>query len=114
LTGYAVGVLPKLRLHEENVLEELSLDAKYSREITEILKMKRNSLWIGRAKKLVFAGYAVGILPKLRLHEESVMEELSLFGDRPGYTTRVLNEENNSIWVGKVERLKLEKYAIQI
>ncbi|OIR56501.1 MAG: uncharacterized protein A8A55_2752 [Amphiamblys sp. WSBS2006] len=113
-TGYAIGILSKLRFHEESVIEELSLDAKYAREIAGIIKMKRNSLCIGRAKKLIFTGYAVGILPKLRLHGENQMKEIVLFADKPSYTPKILKEENNSIWIGKLEKLELKGYAVEI
>ncbi|OIR56524.1 MAG: uncharacterized protein A8A55_2729 [Amphiamblys sp. WSBS2006] len=114
LVYYMIEILPKLRFHEENVIEELRLDAFFPVYLTGILKTKRNSIWVGKVKKLNLGGYAVGILPKLRIHEENVMKEFRLWIDNPAYTTRVLKEENNSLWIGKVEKLSLGGYAVGI
>ncbi|OIR55772.1 MAG: uncharacterized protein A8A55_3482, partial [Amphiamblys sp. WSBS2006] len=114
LKWYAVGILPKLKIHEENVMEWLVLNACSPEHITEILKTENNSIWVGKVKRLDLYGYAIGILPKLKIHEDNVMENLWLYADRPGNITGILKTENNSIWVGKVKLLKLEWYAVGI
>ncbi|OIR56443.1 MAG: uncharacterized protein A8A55_2811, partial [Amphiamblys sp. WSBS2006] len=114
LRKYAVEILPKLKLHEENEMEVFRLDARYLGEIAETLKTERRSIWIGKVKRLELCWYAIGILPKLGIHEESEMEEFMVLTGKPGYTTRILKEENNSIWIGKVERLDLRGYAVEI
>ncbi|OIR57016.1 MAG: uncharacterized protein A8A55_2234 [Amphiamblys sp. WSBS2006] len=111
---YAVGILPKLRVHKENVMEEFRLWADNAAYTTRILKEESNSIWIGKVGKLRLGGYAVGILPKLRIHEENVMEELGLYADKTKHLTEILKAENNSIWVGKVKGLGLGRYAIEI
>ncbi|OIR57589.1 MAG: uncharacterized protein A8A55_1645 [Amphiamblys sp. WSBS2006] len=113
LRYYAVEILPKLRIHEENVMEVLELDVEYSREIAQTLKMKRESIWVGKVKKLVLERDTVRILPKLRIHKENVMEEFLFFAEKASYIAKILKTENNSIWIGKVRRLILENYAIQ-
>ncbi|OIR55982.1 MAG: uncharacterized protein A8A55_3271, partial [Amphiamblys sp. WSBS2006] len=114
LKWYAVGILPKLKIHEENVMEWLVLDAYSPEHITEILKTENNSIWVGKVERLDLTLYAIGILPKLKIHEDNVMEWLRLYADRPEDVAEILKEENNSIWVGKVKLLKLEWYAVGI
>ncbi|OIR57013.1 MAG: uncharacterized protein A8A55_2233 [Amphiamblys sp. WSBS2006] len=113
LEGYALGILPKLKLHDENVMEELKLDAGWPEHITEILKIENSSIWIGRVNRLRLEDNAVGTLPKLKFHEENVMEELKLDADEPEHITEILKEENGSIWVGKAKNLILNKYAVE-
>ncbi|OIR57757.1 MAG: uncharacterized protein A8A55_1476 [Amphiamblys sp. WSBS2006] len=112
LMGYAIQILPKLRFHEENEMRAFCLYADHPSYIIEILGMENSSIWAGKLKKLKLYNYAVEILPKLRIHEENVMEYLGLDVDYPSYITSILKAENNSIWVGKVETLHLEGYSI--
>ncbi|OIR55750.1 MAG: uncharacterized protein A8A55_3503, partial [Amphiamblys sp. WSBS2006] len=114
LIGYAVNILSKLRIHEENEMEWLWLHAPTGDNITEIHKIENSSIWIGRVKKLELGDYAVNILPKLRIHEENEMEWLVLEVDYPRNTTEILKEENNSIWIGKVRKLKLKYCAVEV
>ncbi|OIR55682.1 MAG: uncharacterized protein A8A55_3572, partial [Amphiamblys sp. WSBS2006] len=112
LRSYAIGILPKLRMHEENVMEWLVLDADKTEDVAEILKTENNSIWVGKVKRLELYGYTVGILPKLRIHEDNVLDVLELYADRSGDVAEILKTENNSIWVGKVKRLVLDGYAV--
>ncbi|OIR56822.1 MAG: uncharacterized protein A8A55_2425 [Amphiamblys sp. WSBS2006] len=112
--GHAIRILPKLKIHEESVMGKFSLNATEAGHISEILKEGRNSIWIGRVKTLGIHAYAVEILPKLRLHEENVMEELDLDADKAEQITEVLKEENNSIWVGTVGKVKIVGDAVGI
>ncbi|OIR56160.1 MAG: uncharacterized protein A8A55_3094 [Amphiamblys sp. WSBS2006] len=114
LKDYAVGILLKLRIHGENVMEELSLEACHSETLIEILKEENNSIWVGKVRKLKLIDYAVNILPKLRIHEENEMEELCLWTYYPGNITEILKKENNSIWIGKVKKLELGNHAVNI
>ncbi|OIR56880.1 MAG: uncharacterized protein A8A55_2369, partial [Amphiamblys sp. WSBS2006] len=114
LKGHAVGIFPKLRIHEENVMEVLELNTDHPEDVAEILKEENNSIWVGKVEKLKLEDYALEILPKLEIHEENVMEELGLEADNLGYITGILEEENNSIWVGKVKRLELYGYTVGI
>ncbi|OIR56038.1 MAG: uncharacterized protein A8A55_3216, partial [Amphiamblys sp. WSBS2006] len=113
--GYATGILPKLRIHEENVMELLSLDADKPEHIAEILKTENNSIWIGRMKQLNLRRYAIGILPRFIIHEDTEMEKFSLDAYTPEHIAGILKTENNSIWIGKVrELLGLIGYAAGI
>ncbi|OIR56032.1 MAG: uncharacterized protein A8A55_3222, partial [Amphiamblys sp. WSBS2006] len=99
LVGYAVGILPKLGIHRENVMEVFGLDTDKTEHLTEIFKAESNSIWVGKVKKLVLRYSAVGIFPKLKLHQENMMELFLLNVEIPGYIAGILKEENNSIWI---------------
>ncbi|OIR56884.1 MAG: uncharacterized protein A8A55_2363 [Amphiamblys sp. WSBS2006] len=114
LEDYTVEILPKLRIHGENVVEEFNLDLYCQKQITELLKMEKNGIWVGKVKRLGLIGHAVNILPKLRIHEENVMELLELWTRHPEHITEILKTENNSIWVGKVNRLSFRNCAVEI
>ncbi|OIR55910.1 MAG: uncharacterized protein A8A55_3345, partial [Amphiamblys sp. WSBS2006] len=119
LRGYAIGILPKLRIHGENVIEKLVLDTYCSKRLSEILKTENNSIWIGKMKKLELNDYAIEILPMLGIHEENVMEELILYAGYPDRITKILKilgkKNNNTLdWMGKVKRLELKDHAIKI
>ncbi|OIR55745.1 MAG: uncharacterized protein A8A55_3509, partial [Amphiamblys sp. WSBS2006] len=116
LEGYALGTLPKLKFHEENVMEELKLDADKPEHITEILKEENKNIlgWVGKAKNLILNKYAVEALPKLKLHEENEMEFLELRAEYPGEISEILKMDNNSLLIGRVKRLELRWQAVRI
>ncbi|OIR56336.1 MAG: uncharacterized protein A8A55_2920, partial [Amphiamblys sp. WSBS2006] len=78
LCDYAVGILPKIRFREENEMESLALSLIFCDRNAEISKTKNNSIWVGKVGSLRLVGHAIQTLPKLRIHEENVMEELVL------------------------------------
>ncbi|OIR57069.1 MAG: uncharacterized protein A8A55_2179, partial [Amphiamblys sp. WSBS2006] len=66
LTGYATKILPKLRFHRENELEELSLTAYCSEHIAGMLEMENKNIRIGKVRKISLKGcYAEKIRSKL-------------------------------------------------
>ncbi|OIR56500.1 MAG: uncharacterized protein A8A55_2753, partial [Amphiamblys sp. WSBS2006] len=111
--GHAIQTLPKLRIHEENVMEELVLSVSYE-HITEMFRTNNNSIWIGKVKKLELKDFAVQILPKLRFHKENEMEELTIDTYAPEHITEILDTKNRSICVGKVKKLVLGMFAVEI
>ncbi|OIR55677.1 MAG: uncharacterized protein A8A55_3577, partial [Amphiamblys sp. WSBS2006] len=113
LRGFAIEILPKLGIHEENAVEELLLYAGEAEYITEILKAENNSIWMGKIKRLELSEYAVEALPKLRIHEENEMEELVLSAYYCVYIIEIRGMENSSIWVGKIKKLELDRCAIE-
>ncbi|OIR56269.1 MAG: uncharacterized protein A8A55_2985, partial [Amphiamblys sp. WSBS2006] len=113
LTGCALEILHKLRFHEENEMDVFWLCAGEAEEISGILRMENSGIWVGKVKKLGLRGYAVGILPKLRIHEENEMEELGLT-TQDSEDIQILGMENSSIWVGKVKRLELIGHAVKV
>ncbi|OIR56352.1 MAG: uncharacterized protein A8A55_2904, partial [Amphiamblys sp. WSBS2006] len=114
LLEYAIEILPKLKFHEEIEIEELLLSAYSSGQISRILEAKDNSLWVGRVKELYLSGYTMEILPKLRFHEENVIEGLLLSAYCSGQISRILEAEDNSFWMGKAKELYLCDHAVEI
>ncbi|OIR58520.1 MAG: uncharacterized protein A8A55_0697 [Amphiamblys sp. WSBS2006] len=114
LVGSAVEILSKLRFCEEIEMEELQLSAYCSGHVSRILEAEDRSVWVGKVKNLFLDEYAIEILPKLRFHEENVMEELSLCADDSGQISRVLKVDDRSIWVGKAKNLDLGGSAVEI
>ncbi|OIR57591.1 MAG: uncharacterized protein A8A55_1652 [Amphiamblys sp. WSBS2006] len=116
LRGYAIQILPKLRIHKENVIKELVLCARKAEHITEILKTENKStlVWIEKMKKLELCGHAIQLLSRLRIPEENKMKELVLNAYNPEHIIEILELENKTIWIGKIRKLRLFYYAIQI
>ncbi|OIR56455.1 MAG: uncharacterized protein A8A55_2798, partial [Amphiamblys sp. WSBS2006] len=114
LESFAISILPKLVLHEENVMEELTLDFNETDHVSEIIRAENSSILFGRVKNLVLELFAINILPKLKLHEENEMEEFCLSADKEEYVSEAIFGENNSIWLGKVKNMELELFAINI
>ncbi|OIR55999.1 MAG: uncharacterized protein A8A55_3255, partial [Amphiamblys sp. WSBS2006] len=54
LRGYAVNVLPKLKIRENNEMESFFVWSYYEDSMANILKMKNKSIEIGRIKKKGF------------------------------------------------------------
>ncbi|OIR57333.1 MAG: uncharacterized protein A8A55_1908 [Amphiamblys sp. WSBS2006] len=111
---FAINILPKLKLHEEIEMEEFHLHAFGIEDIPEVIRAENNSIWLGRVKKLELERFSINILPKLKLHEENVMEEFCLWAYRTEYVSEAIRAENNNIWLGKVKKLELKLFAINI
>ncbi|OIR57722.1 MAG: uncharacterized protein A8A55_1509 [Amphiamblys sp. WSBS2006] len=109
---FAVNIFPKLSLHKENVMERFYLNVGQEKYISEVIRVKNNSIWAGKIKKLELDLFAIKILPKLKLHKENEMEELYLNADKVEHVAEIILTENNSIWLGKVMKLELWNYAI--
>ncbi|OIR55734.1 MAG: uncharacterized protein A8A55_3520, partial [Amphiamblys sp. WSBS2006] len=86
--------LPRLESHEENETGEAGLS------VDERVERNNTSPW--KVKELNLTGYALGILSKLRFHEENEIETLVLDAEKPGEISEILKTENCSIWLGKV------------
>ncbi|OIR57381.1 MAG: uncharacterized protein A8A55_1858 [Amphiamblys sp. WSBS2006] len=111
---FAISILPKLKLHEENEMEEFSLSADKEEYVSEVTRAENNSIYLGKVKKLELRDYAVNALPKLKLHRENEMEKFCLNADRIEHVSEIILAENNSIHTGKLKNLKLWEYAINV
>ncbi|OIR56019.1 MAG: uncharacterized protein A8A55_3233, partial [Amphiamblys sp. WSBS2006] len=114
LFNYAISILPKLKLHKENEMEELHLSSDKEEYVSEAILGENNSIQLGKVRKLELKLFAINVLPKLKLHEKNEMEELHLSAEKKEYVSEVICAENNSIWLGKVNNLELELFAINI
>ncbi|OIR58524.1 MAG: uncharacterized protein A8A55_0696 [Amphiamblys sp. WSBS2006] len=114
LDEYAMEILPKLRLCEDNVMEKLRLYANDAGQISRILGVDDRSIWMGKVKGLCLGVYAIEILPKLRFCEETEIEKFGLCAETQENIAGILRKENQSIWVGRVKKLRLYGHALQI
>ncbi|OIR56167.1 MAG: uncharacterized protein A8A55_3088, partial [Amphiamblys sp. WSBS2006] len=114
LRDYTVNILHRLVLHEENLMEEFHLEANKEEHVFEIIHAKNNNVLLGKVKRLELRDYTINILPKLVLHEENVMERFHLNADKKEYVSEIIFAKNNSIWFGKVKKLELKLFAINI
>ncbi|OIR56613.1 MAG: uncharacterized protein A8A55_2639 [Amphiamblys sp. WSBS2006] len=114
LEKHAVNLLPKLKLHEDNVVEVLRLSAWERLYVSEMIFTGDRSIWLGKVKNLRLEKHAIDLLPKLKLHDDNVMEVLRLSAWERTYVSSILAAKDNSIWLGKVKNLRLEKHAVNI
>ncbi|OIR55829.1 MAG: uncharacterized protein A8A55_3425, partial [Amphiamblys sp. WSBS2006] len=114
LSLFAINILPKLALHEENEMKEFILSAEKKEYVSKVIRAENSSIWLGKVKKMELFRYAINVLPKLQLHEENVMDEFCLSADRIEYVSEAILAENNNIWLGKVNKLDLKLFAINI
>ncbi|OIR56674.1 MAG: uncharacterized protein A8A55_2578, partial [Amphiamblys sp. WSBS2006] len=111
---FAINILPKMKLHEENKMDRFSLSADKEEYVSEIIRVGNNTIWLGKVKSLELSGHSVNTLPKLRLHEENVMEDLVLNAPELEHVSEITSAENNSINTRKLKNLELRGYAINV
>ncbi|OIR57212.1 MAG: uncharacterized protein A8A55_2028 [Amphiamblys sp. WSBS2006] len=104
LFGSAVNLLPKIRLGEDSEVEQYSLFAAEKRQISNVLGKEDRSISTGRVKNMELTGYAVCVIPKLRIHEDNIMERF-LVSTNELYFSRILSEGDSSIEVGKIRQV---------
>ncbi|OIR57259.1 MAG: uncharacterized protein A8A55_1976 [Amphiamblys sp. WSBS2006] len=109
LWDYAVGILPKLRVHEGSEVEWLKLSASKKEHVAAILT-KDQTFCVGRVKNMWLWSYAVGILPKLRVHEGSEVEWLKLSASKKEHVAAILTKDQ-TFCVGRVKNMWLWSYA---
>ncbi|OIR57137.1 MAG: uncharacterized protein A8A55_2109 [Amphiamblys sp. WSBS2006] len=114
LRNYAVNTLPKLGMHEENVMEILQLSAERMEQVSDVIRAENNSIKLEKVKKLELCLYANKILPKIVLHEENVMEILHLSAEKTEHVSEIIKAKINSIRLGKINNLELRNYAANI
>ncbi|OIR57074.1 MAG: uncharacterized protein A8A55_2172, partial [Amphiamblys sp. WSBS2006] len=112
LRNYATSILPRIKLHEDNEMEELVLYAEKEQNVSEIIRVRDNSIWVGRVKKLVLSDYAVNTLPKIKVHEDNEMEDIHLYAEKERNVSEIIRARDSSIWVGRVKKLVVFGYAI--
>ncbi|OIR57744.1 MAG: uncharacterized protein A8A55_1488 [Amphiamblys sp. WSBS2006] len=107
-----INILPKLRINEDSNIKLLKLSVNKKEHVAAILE-KDQTVYIGRVKKIELTGYAVGILPKLGVNEDSVAESLSLDANREKHVAAI-HEHGQTIFVGRVKRMWLREYAVRV
>ncbi|OIR56404.1 MAG: uncharacterized protein A8A55_2849, partial [Amphiamblys sp. WSBS2006] len=100
-----------LRLLRPASFQEIQISVCF---MENIIRMANSSIKLGKVERLKLQGYMINILPKLILYEENVMKKLSLDADEKLHLLEILYIADNSIQVGKVKKLKLQGYMINI
>eukprot|EP00917_Polyrhabdina_sp_WS-2016_P006536 GHVP01014598.1.p1 GENE.GHVP01014598.1~~GHVP01014598.1.p1 ORF type:complete len:620 (+),score=81.41 GHVP01014598.1:908-2767(+) len=116
MQGDAILLINRLEISQGNIIEELEF-ATYCKEHLEfILRIKDNSIYIGKVnKRISLYGYCVLILSKLIRSEESPVKELNLhlYLDEPA--RYILEEYEGCIPItGITDELNLYYYSINI
>ncbi|OIR56535.1 MAG: uncharacterized protein A8A55_2715 [Amphiamblys sp. WSBS2006] len=128
LSLFAINTLHKLVLHEENEMEEFCLIARVEEYVSEVIKEEKNSIWLGKVKKLELSGcsvnilhtrtlknlklwsYAINALPKL--HGENEIEELVIADvDRKCCSKSVFSSDID-FCSRKIKMLRIDNSAI--
>ncbi|OIR57319.1 MAG: uncharacterized protein A8A55_1926 [Amphiamblys sp. WSBS2006] len=100
LREYTVRVVTKTRVHENSEVEWFGLYASKEEHVAEILEHDQ-PVCVGRVKKMSLGGYAVSVITKMRIHEDSVVKSLTLVADEKCFS-RILEEGDSSIELGRI------------
>ncbi|OIR57742.1 MAG: uncharacterized protein A8A55_1482 [Amphiamblys sp. WSBS2006] len=111
IDDYAVGVVTKIRVHEDYEIERFDLSASRKEHITEILEQEK-PFCVGRVKRMWLLGYAVGVITKMD-HEDCEVERLWLVASEKEHVAGIL-KQSQTICVGRVKILDLDDYAVSI
>ncbi|OIR56460.1 MAG: uncharacterized protein A8A55_2793, partial [Amphiamblys sp. WSBS2006] len=103
LHGSAVGLLPKMRIGEDCEVGKYDLTAFGEGDVSHVLGKEDGSISAGRVKKMDLWGYAVCVLPKLRIHKDNAMESFVLDAGRD-QLSGILEEGDSSIEVGRIKK----------
>ncbi|OIR56664.1 MAG: uncharacterized protein A8A55_2587 [Amphiamblys sp. WSBS2006] len=112
LNGYAVGVLPRLGIQDDCSMGTVNLVAARREHVAGILGEEK-TVCVGRIQRLDIREYAVGILPKIAIHEDCEMESFHLEANREEHVGEILaGEQMVSLW--RIKELVLHRYAVSI
>ncbi|OIR57331.1 MAG: uncharacterized protein A8A55_1910 [Amphiamblys sp. WSBS2006] len=114
LKNHAVSILAKLKLREDCTIKKLSLSADKEEQIAAVLRTEKNSIAVGGVREVKLVGYAIGVLPKLKIREDNVMEKLLAVVEEEHQKEAILGTEDCSIDVGVVLNMTLVSYAAAI
>ncbi|OIR57482.1 MAG: uncharacterized protein A8A55_1756 [Amphiamblys sp. WSBS2006] len=109
---YAVGILPKLKIHKDSEFKSLNAVAERKEHLSEILTQDQ-MIYVGRVKSMELSKYAVSILSKLILHEDNEFEHFLMFANEKEQLGEILAQDQ-TVYVGRVKRMKLGEYAVSI
>ncbi|OIR56444.1 MAG: uncharacterized protein A8A55_2809 [Amphiamblys sp. WSBS2006] len=86
-----------------------NLTISKKRYMLKLRSMESKSISIGKVKEMTLTCYGVLILPKMKIPADNSME-LALYGREIEYISGIFQEPDNSIWVGRLERLDIDIY----
>ncbi|OIR56234.1 MAG: uncharacterized protein A8A55_3020 [Amphiamblys sp. WSBS2006] len=91
--GFAINILPKLVRNREKEMERFELRADEKEHVSEILST-RNTIDIGKVKKVLLENYAINILPKLVRNRENVIGSFGLRARDKRDVSEILSTRN--------------------
>ncbi|OIR57318.1 MAG: uncharacterized protein A8A55_1927 [Amphiamblys sp. WSBS2006] len=107
-----INILPKLRIHEDSEVECFWVTADEKEHVSTLLEQEK-MFCVGRVKIVNLSEYAVSVITKMRIHEDSVVESLTLVASRKKHVAAVL-EQDKTFFVRRVKRVKLYNYAVRV
>ncbi|OIR58413.1 MAG: uncharacterized protein A8A55_0813 [Amphiamblys sp. WSBS2006] len=105
-----INILPKLRINEDRKVEWLRLSADEEEDVAAIVAQKQ-AVYVGSVGDITLENYAVSILPKLGIHENSEVEWLDLVATKKEHVSEILSQDK-PMFVGRVKNMILEEYAV--
>ncbi|OIR56841.1 MAG: uncharacterized protein A8A55_2409 [Amphiamblys sp. WSBS2006] len=107
-------VLSKLKEKPERVPGEAYFDLTVNENMYSEEEIHTKDIYIGKVNKMNLFNHALGVLPKLNLPDDNVMHTLWLEAEEEKYTLPLKDVPNNSIWIGKLSHLFLDKYTVNL
>ncbi|OIR58404.1 MAG: uncharacterized protein A8A55_0811 [Amphiamblys sp. WSBS2006] len=108
-----INILPKLRINEDNKVKWLGLSAREKEHVAAILAQKQ-AIYVGSVFfMMTLRNYAVSILTKLRIHENSEVRFFNLAADEKEHVSAIFSQ-NKTFCVGRTKTMCLENYAVSV
>ncbi|OIR57260.1 MAG: uncharacterized protein A8A55_1978 [Amphiamblys sp. WSBS2006] len=111
LREYTVGVVTKIRIHEDCGVEHLRLIANKEEHVAAI--HIQDQTIFRRAKNIYLGDYSMRILPKMRNNEDNKVESLWLVASKEEHVAE-MREQKQTIYVERVKNMELHGYAVSI
>ncbi|OIR56474.1 MAG: uncharacterized protein A8A55_2781 [Amphiamblys sp. WSBS2006] len=108
---WLINILPKLRIHEDCEVGDLTLNTDREEHVAGILKHDQ-MFCVGRVERMNLSEYAVGVITKVNL-KDCEIEWLGLHASEEEYITEILKQEK-PFCVGRVKNMWLGDYAVGV
>ncbi|OIR58402.1 MAG: uncharacterized protein A8A55_0812 [Amphiamblys sp. WSBS2006] len=105
-----INILSKLGINEESKVKWLGLSTREKEHVAEILAQNQ-VIYVGSVEKMTLENYAVSILPKLKIHQNSEVELFGLYADEAEHVSAILSQDQ-IFCVGKVKEMEFCDYAV--
>ncbi|OIR58361.1 MAG: uncharacterized protein A8A55_0841 [Amphiamblys sp. WSBS2006] len=108
LNRHGVSVLPFLDIERGNTLCELKMNATDQSQVLGIIGCPKESILMGKVKKISLSGYAANVLPKLKTEPGNKIDRMALYTDTRDQTSEINNSNNEGVFAGDVGVLELK------
>ncbi|OIR57076.1 MAG: uncharacterized protein A8A55_2170 [Amphiamblys sp. WSBS2006] len=102
LWGYAVNVLTRIKIGEENEVKTLVLSVEKKEHIAIILAQEQ-TIYVRGVKEMRFFKYAVNVLTKIKISKDCLLERFYI-GASEEQSSKLLEAEDRSIEVGRIRK----------